>query len=70
MLCERCKREVYRYEKCDYCGRNVCSSCQKASQTATKTLRLVICKDCWTNMRKRRAYKNKELLVAKEGARR
>ncbi len=60
MLCERCKREVFRYESCNYCGRKVCHSCVKSSQTATKTMRLVICGDCWSDMRRRRSYKRKE----------
>ncbi len=30
----------------------------KASQRASKTRRLVICKDCWSNMEKRKAYKS------------
>ncbi len=63
MLCERCKREVFRFEACNYCGRKVCHSCVKSSQTAKKTLRLVICGDCWSDMRKRRAYKHKELIA-------
>lgn len=61
--CERCKKEIYRQYKCDYCGRTICSSCVKSSQTATKILKLVICKDCWGNMPKRKAYKSKKLLA-------
>lgn len=58
-LCGRCKKEVYRYSKCNYCKRDVCSNCVKSSKKGSNTVRLVICKDCWTNMTRRKAYKNK-----------
>ena len=64
--CERCKKEIYRQYKCNYCGRTICSSCIKSSQTATKILKLTICKDCWSNMPKRKAYKSKRLVVAQQ----
>ncbi len=58
--CERCKREIYRFDVCDYCGRKICNSCVKSSQTVTKTVRLIICKDCWGDMNKRKRYKRKQ----------
>jgi len=61
--CERCKREIYRYDVCNYCGRKICNSCIKSSQTSTKTVHLVICKDCWTNIEKRKMYKHKQVPV-------
>ena len=61
--CERCKNEVFKYETCNYCGRNICYSCTKSSQRPLKTSRLAICKDCWSNMKKRTAFKNKKGLV-------
>ncbi len=64
MTCDRCKNEVVRVEQCNYCGKNVCNSCMKASQKASKLIRLVICKDCWGNMPKRSHYKNKHDLIA------
>ncbi len=63
MFCERCKNEIYRFVGCNYCGRKICDSCVKSSQRISKTKKLVICKDCWSNMPKRRAYKHKERAV-------
>ena len=60
--CDRCKREVYRYEKCNYCGRKIGNECMKASQKASKTIRLVICKSCWSDLEKRTNYKNKKAM--------
>ncbi|MGC8572077.1 MAG: hypothetical protein ACP5RI_01810 [Candidatus Micrarchaeia archaeon] len=60
MFCERCKREVHEIETCNYCNRKVCHACVKASQRKSKTIRLVICKDCWTKMNLRSMYKNKQ----------
>lgn len=63
IICDRCKREVYRTEPCDYCGRKVGVECEKASQKASKVTRLVICKDCWSIMPRRAAYKNKHTMA-------
>lgn len=60
MLCERCGREIYKYVTCDYCGRKICYDCIKSSENASKTKKLVICKDCWSNLPKRKAYKSKQ----------
>ena len=60
MICERCKHETYKTERCNYCGRNIDIRCMKASQKASKTLRLVICKDDWNSMEKRSMYKNRQ----------
>ncbi len=59
MICERCKHETYKTEKCNYCGRMVDYRCVKASQKASKIQRLVICKDDWGKMEKRMQYKNR-----------
>lgn len=61
ILCDRCKKELFRYEKCNYCSRKICNACMKSSQKASKTLRLVICKDCWSSMPVRKAYKTKRV---------
>jgi hypothetical protein len=58
LICERCKREIYRNEACTYCGKKICNDCEKSSQRIQKTLRLMICKDCWSNIKKRTAFKN------------
>ena len=57
--CDRCKNEIFKYETCNYCSRKICFSCTKSGQRPTKTSRLVICKDCWGDMKKRSAFKNK-----------
>ncbi|MBI3588459.1 hypothetical protein HY095_04655 [Candidatus Micrarchaeota archaeon] len=58
LKCERCGRDAYYMEKCDYCSRNVCRPCQKSSLTASKTERKVICRDCWGDTKKRKAFKS------------
>ncbi|MCL5434327.1 MAG: hypothetical protein M1559_01270 [Candidatus Marsarchaeota archaeon] len=64
ILCERCKREIFRTFKCNYCGRNLCRNCVKSSKRKSKTVKLVICKDCWSEMPKRKAYKSDRETVA------
>jgi hypothetical protein len=59
ILCDRCKREVFKYETCTYCNKKIGVECMKSSQRHQKTIRLVICKDCWSNMKKRTAFKNR-----------
>ncbi|MDE1871236.1 MAG: hypothetical protein KGI06_03285 [Candidatus Micrarchaeota archaeon] len=58
-LCERCKSEIYKYEACSYCSKKICNNCIKSSMRVQKTTRLVICKDCWGNTKKRNAFKNR-----------
>ncbi len=65
-MCERCKREIFRYEMCNYCGRRIGDECVKSSQKPEKVVRLVICKDCWSDMKKRTAFKNRKSAVAME----
>ncbi|MEM0094507.1 MAG: hypothetical protein QXF41_00215 [Candidatus Micrarchaeaceae archaeon] len=57
MLCERCGEKIYKYNTCNYCHRKICNNCTKSSRRLNKTTRLVICKDCWTNLSTRRQYK-------------
>jgi hypothetical protein len=61
--CERCKNEVFKYLRCGYCGRLICNDCIKSSQKASKINRLIICKSCWSDMKKRGAYKGKIALI-------
>ncbi len=56
--CQRCNKEAHYVEKCMTCGRYVCRNCQKASKSASKTSRLIICKDCWGKMPKRKAWES------------
>ncbi len=58
MKCGRCGKDAYYLEECNYCKREVCRNCQKSSLTASKTVRLVICKDCWGDTKKRREFKS------------
>lgn len=64
MRCERCGREIYKHDVCNYCGRKLCVDCVKSSKRKSKVVRLVICKDCWGAMSKRKIYKNSEVTVA------
>lgn len=58
-LCERCKREIFKHELCNYCNKKICNDCIKSSMRVQKVTRLVICKDCWSNLKRRTAFKNK-----------
>ncbi len=58
LLCERCKREVFKFVVCDYCKRKIGNECIKSSKRKTKTTRLIICKDCWGQMPRRKSYKS------------
>jgi hypothetical protein len=61
MICDRCSRDIYKFEKCDYCNRKLCFNCVKSSKRLSKTTRLVICKDCWSKMPSRKKYKSTTL---------
>jgi len=58
MICERCGAEIYKYSTCRYCHRKICNNCVKSSKKVSKTVRIVICKDCWTNINYRKAFKS------------
>lgn len=58
MTCDRCKREIFKSETCGYCKRKICVNCMKSSQRVKKINRLVICKDCWSNTKRRKIFKN------------
>ncbi len=58
MICERCSNETFHPEKCTFCGRMVCRDCVKSSKNSKKEGRLVICKTCWSGMRKRQKFKS------------
>lgn len=66
MICERCSRDIHKYETCDYCKRKICFDCVKSSKKYTKTVRMVICKDCWSKMPVRKTYKSAILMRAQE----
>ncbi len=59
--CERCKKEAHKREPCNYCGRELCTSCTKSSRLSRKQkkgVRLIICKDCWGKTANRTKYKS------------
>ncbi len=56
--CERCKKQVAKADRCNYCERLICESCKKSSKRASKTVKLFICKDCWSDMKKRKKFKS------------
>jgi len=60
MRCERCGRDIFKFATCNYCSRKIGQECIKSSKRKTKVVRLVICKDCWGVMPRRKAYKNNE----------
>ena len=68
LSCERCKRETYKPERCNYCKRMICNLCTKSSSRYRKTTRLIICKDCWSNMKKRSAFKSNKAEVVEARA--
>ena len=58
MMCERCGKDIFKQVKCDYCNRKICQDCIKSSKRKSKVVRLIICKDCWSVMSKRKIYKS------------
>lgn len=56
--CQRCKKERHYLETCYTCSRNVCQYCQKSGKSASKTERLIICKDCWSDLKKRKKWES------------
>ena len=57
MRCERCNRDIYKFYVCNYCNRKIGYECIKSSKKKSKTVKLVICKDCWSVMSRRKTYK-------------
>jgi len=57
LICERCSSQVYMVEKCNSCGKMVCQSCVKSAKRLKKVSRVVICRDCWGDMKKRSKFK-------------
>ncbi|MEM2974101.1 MAG: hypothetical protein QW112_00520 [Candidatus Micrarchaeia archaeon] len=58
MRCERCKEETYLLDKCNFCDRKICRSCIKASKNPNRLERIIICKDCWSDIDKRSKFKS------------
>lgn len=60
MRCERCGVELFKHQVCNYCDRKIGQECIKSSKRKSKVIRLIICKDCWSVMPRRKAYKSGE----------
>jgi hypothetical protein len=57
-MCERCGKDMYKSVVCNYCNRKICNDCMKSSKRKSKTIRIIICKDCWSKLPSRKTYKN------------
>ena len=55
--CERCGAQSAKLQRCDYCNRKLCLSCIK-SMKRKKVGHLIICKDCWGDISKRKLFKS------------
>ncbi len=58
--CQRCSRITWNAAVCNYCGRIVCEHCIKSvKKVKRKDIgKLYICKDCWSNLEKRKLFRN------------
>ena len=68
MQCERCGRETFKFNVCNTCSRKICYNCVKSSKRVTKTEKAFICKDCWSDLKKRTKYKRtmREIQVVRQ----
>ena len=64
MMCERCKNDVHKYVTCNYCNKKICYNCIKSQKKISVTERAYICKDCWSNTKRRKKYKSYMVLKA------
>ncbi|MFH0836183.1 MAG: hypothetical protein V1834_03405 [Candidatus Micrarchaeota archaeon] len=60
--CQRCGEDAHVLESCGYCegekeARWICRKCIKSSHTGQHKKRKVICKDCWSNTKKKKQFK-------------
>jgi len=56
--CQRCGRSMYKYNTCNYCKRQIDVNCTKSSRRVSKVIRIVICKDDWSKLPARKAFKS------------
>ncbi len=66
--CQRCSRITWTAVVCNYCGKVVCDKCVKTSKRVKRRdiAKLHICKDCWSNLEKRKMYRNNVPLIISE----
>lgn len=62
MICERCRKEVTKYVTCNYCSRKIGYECLKSQKKISAIERAYICKDCWSNVKRRNKYKSYMIL--------
>ncbi|MBD3210862.1 hypothetical protein GF318_05765 [Candidatus Micrarchaeota archaeon] len=55
--CQRCGAQTAKLYECDYCQKKVCENCLKSSKRK-KVGKRYICKSCWSDLEKRKAYKS------------
>lgn len=58
ITCERCGDPLHKYYVCNYCDRKIGYECLKSQKKVTQTDRAYICKDCWSNTKRRKRYKS------------
>lgn len=58
MMCERCGKDIHKYYTCNYCNRKIGVECIKSQKKVSSTERAYICKDDWSNTKKRKRYKS------------
>lgn len=45
-------------KQCEYCTKVICRACLKSSKRVGKTVQLVICKTCWSDLKARKKFKS------------
>ena len=58
MVCDRCGAKTAKLDECKYCKKMCCAQCIKSSKRTGKGEKTYICKDCWSDMGKRKAFKS------------
>ncbi len=58
MNCERCGKFIIVPERCGYCEKLICRECEKSAKRIGKIKRMVICRGCWGDLKKRKKFKS------------
>ncbi|HEV8289899.1 MAG TPA: hypothetical protein VGQ00_03050 [Candidatus Norongarragalinales archaeon] len=56
--CARCGHESHHLSACWSCGRMIDTRCEKSSKRLRNHSRVLICKDDWGKLPKRKAYES------------